>query len=30
MTFFTPANVDNAYAVTLIDAALNRTRLPHY
>jgi glutamine amidotransferase-like uncharacterized protein len=30
MTFFTPANVDNAYAVTLIDAALRRTRLPHY
>lgn len=30
MTFRTPASVDNAYAGTLIDAALNRTPLPHY
>jgi glutamine amidotransferase-like uncharacterized protein len=30
MTFSTPASVDNAYAATLIDAALNRTWLPHY
>jgi glutamine amidotransferase-like uncharacterized protein len=30
MTFTTPVSVDNAYAGTLIDAALNRTRLPHY
>jgi Biotin-protein ligase, N terminal len=30
MTFATLADVDNAYAVTLIDAALNRTRLAHY
>ena len=30
MTFTTPASVDNAYARTLIDAALLRTRLPHY
>ena len=30
MTFTTPASVDNAYARTLIDAALNRTSLPHY
>jgi hypothetical protein len=30
MVFATPASVDNAYAVTLIGAALNRTPLPHY
>lgn len=30
MTFATPASVDNAYARTLIEAALHRTRLPHY
>jgi glutamine amidotransferase-like uncharacterized protein len=30
MTFTTPASVDNAYAGTLIHAALNRTSLPHY
>jgi glutamine amidotransferase-like uncharacterized protein len=30
MTFHTPAGVDNAYAATLIHAALNRTSLPHY
>ena len=30
MTFATPASVDNAYAATLIDAALNRKRLAHY
>lgn len=30
MTFTTPASVDNAYAGTLIDAALNRTWLSHY
>jgi glutamine amidotransferase-like uncharacterized protein len=30
MTFTTPASVDNAYAGTLIDAALHRTALPHY
>ncbi len=30
MTFTTSASVDNAYAATLIDAALNRTRLAHY
>jgi glutamine amidotransferase-like uncharacterized protein len=30
MTFTTPADVDNAYAGTLIDAALHRTWLPHY
>jgi hypothetical protein len=30
MTFTTPASVDRAYAATLIDAALNRTWLPHY
>src|SRR5258708_15091498 len=29
MTFTTPASVDNAYAAELVDAALNRTRLPH-
>lgn len=30
MTFATPASLDNAYAGKLIDAALNRTQLPHY
>jgi glutamine amidotransferase-like uncharacterized protein len=30
MTFTTPASVDNAYAATLIDAALHGTLLPHY
>jgi glutamine amidotransferase-like uncharacterized protein len=30
MTFTTPASVDNAYAATLINAALHGTRLPHY
>src|SRR5262245_6219312 len=30
MTFTTPASVDNAYAATLVDAAVNRTRLEHY
>jgi glutamine amidotransferase-like uncharacterized protein len=30
MTFATPARVDNAYAATLIGAALNRTPLAHY
>jgi len=30
MTFTTPASVANAYAGTLIEAALNRTCLPHY
>lgn len=30
MEFRTPANVDNAYAATLIRAALNRQLLPHY
>jgi hypothetical protein len=30
MTFTTPASVDNAYAATLIDAAVNRRRLAHY
>ena len=30
MTFTTPAGVDNAYAATLIHAALNRSSLPHY
>jgi hypothetical protein len=29
MTFTTPASVDNAYAATLIHAALDRTWLPH-
>jgi glutamine amidotransferase-like uncharacterized protein len=29
MTFTTPASVDNAYAATLIQAALRRTALPH-
>jgi glutamine amidotransferase-like uncharacterized protein len=30
MTFATPASLDNAYAGTLIDAALRGTWLPHY
>lgn len=30
MTFTTPASVDHEYARTLINAALNRTSLPHY
>jgi glutamine amidotransferase-like uncharacterized protein len=30
MSFTTPAGVDNAYAATLIEAALNRVFLPHY
>jgi len=30
ITFATPARVDNAYAATLIGAALNRTSLAHY
>jgi glutamine amidotransferase-like uncharacterized protein len=30
MDFRTPVDVDNAYAVTLIRAALNREALPHY
>ena len=30
MFFTTPASADNAYAATLINAALNRTALPHY
>jgi len=30
MTFATPASADNAYARTLINAALNRTSLAHY
>jgi hypothetical protein len=30
MAFTTPASVDHAYAATLIHAALNGTRLPHY
>lgn len=30
MSFSTPAAVDNAYAATLIEAALRRTSLPHY
>jgi len=30
MAFKTPAGVDNAYAATLIKAALNRVSLPHY
>ncbi len=30
MNFTTPASVDNAYAATLIQAALARTPLPHY
>jgi len=30
MNFRTPINIDNAYAATLIRAALNRELLPHY
>jgi Biotin-protein ligase, N terminal len=30
MSFTTPASDSNAYAGVLIDAALNKTRLPHY
>jgi glutamine amidotransferase-like uncharacterized protein len=30
MTFNTPADLDNAYAATLVRAALNREPLPHY
>ena len=30
MTFITPVSVDNAYAGTLIHAALNRASLSHY
>jgi len=30
MAFRTPLNIDNAYAATLIRAALNRELLPHY
>jgi WD40 repeat protein len=30
MTFTTPADIDNNYAWTLIQAALNRESLPHY
>ena len=30
MTFSTPASVDNAYARTLVDAALRGVSLPHY
>src|SRR5262245_20675315 len=30
MNFTTPASVDNAYAATLISAALNRIRIQHY
>ena len=30
MTFMTPVRLDNAYAGTLIDAALNRTALSHF
>jgi glutamine amidotransferase-like uncharacterized protein len=30
MDFRTPVNIDNAYAATLIRAALNRELLPHY
>ena len=30
LTFTTPAHVDNAYAATLVDAALKRTPLPEY
>ncbi len=29
-TFATPAEADNAYAATLVRAALGRTPLPHY
>jgi hypothetical protein len=30
MDFMAPAEIDNAYAATLIRAALNRLWLPHY
>jgi hypothetical protein len=30
LSFTTPASIDNAYAATLIDAALRRTSLPHF
>ena len=30
LAFATPVSASNAYAMTLIDAALNRKRLPHY
>jgi glutamine amidotransferase-like uncharacterized protein len=30
MTFTTPISADHAYAATLVRAALDRTRLPHY
>jgi hypothetical protein len=30
LTFATPAEIDHAYAVTLIRAAMNRTILPHF
>lgn len=30
MNFTTPAGASNAYAATLVDAALNKRRLPHY
>ncbi|MBO0721013.1 MAG: hypothetical protein J2P41_09330, partial [Blastocatellia bacterium] len=30
LSFTTPASVENAYAATLIRAALNRVRLEHY
>jgi hypothetical protein len=30
MDLKTPGNMDNAYAATLIRAALNREWLPHY
>jgi hypothetical protein len=30
MTFVAPTSVSNAYATTLIGAALNRARLAHY
>jgi hypothetical protein len=30
LDFKTPVSESNAYAITLIDAALNRRRLPHY
>jgi hypothetical protein len=29
LAFSTPIDVDNAYAAMLLDAALNRTWLPH-
>jgi hypothetical protein len=30
MTFITPAEIDNAYAGTLVNAALNGTSLAHF